>query len=196
MDGGTHDFETRLIRLRLIVARAGEKDGLGWWESEALSDAGRFVLKRLFPRSRDWAAVELALEAAQVRHRRLVGERPGAVTLFALGDATERVIGAELRRLRGAGAGPEASPVMSSIEDLRSALRERGGLGQDDFDGAELQRMLVLQGIELAQLGRRQLADRGAILGIARTLAAAYTLSEPGSLTVPYFQMTEEDRAR
>lgn len=46
MDGGSHDFETRLIRLRLIVARAGENDGLGWWESEALSDAGRFVLKR------------------------------------------------------------------------------------------------------------------------------------------------------
>lgn len=184
--------EAELIRLRLIIARAGEKGSLGWWDSEALSDAGQFVLKRLFPRSYEWAAVQLALEAAWLRHRRLVGEDRSIVTLFALGDPAELAIAARIGRVRRSGLKPESLPPITSIEDLRNCLGVRGGVGEDEFEQAEFQRMLVLQGIELGRLTPNQLAESQSRLRIARSLAASYTLSEPANLAVPYFRLTGE----
>jgi len=77
-----------LMRYRLTIARLGERDGFHWWESSALSDDGRYALGRLFRRTWHWASMELALEAARLKHAAMVP--PGKqVNLFNLSTEIE-----------------------------------------------------------------------------------------------------------
>jgi hypothetical protein len=188
----TDDHVNELVfTLRLLIARAGERDGLAWWESDALSEAGQFVLKRLFPRSSGWAGVESALEAAAIRHRRVLGNRSGVLSLFSLGEAIERAVAQHVRGLRRSGVDLPSLPPVSSIATLTELLRERGGLNDGDLQLPDAQRMLMLEGIEIGRLTSRQAAVPDEVAWAAKRLAAAYTLGEPGSLFVPYVRLTE-----
>src|SRR5260370_42209248 len=51
-------------RLALLVVRAGARDSLGWWEDEALTEAGAFALRRIFPRDPRRVAGGVAVWAA------------------------------------------------------------------------------------------------------------------------------------
>jgi hypothetical protein len=77
-----------LLNYRLAVARIGERDLFHWWDSNALSEEGQFALRRLFRQSSMWVGIDLALEAARLRHESLVPPRAG-VTLFNLGPEIE-----------------------------------------------------------------------------------------------------------
>ncbi len=57
-----------IAALTLLVVRAGARDSLAWWDDDALTPAGAFVLARLFPRNPGGAALRLALRAARERH--------------------------------------------------------------------------------------------------------------------------------
>jgi predicted nucleic acid-binding protein len=56
--------------IALLVARAGQKDSLSWWDDESLTDAGRFALSKIFPRNPGRAALRLAFESAKGRKYR------------------------------------------------------------------------------------------------------------------------------
>jgi len=73
-----------ILDLRLLIARAGERDSLAWWDSHALTEQGQWALSRLYPRYAAYAGARLAIEAASAVHRKAIGHRP-AVTLFGLG---------------------------------------------------------------------------------------------------------------
>jgi hypothetical protein len=67
-DRWTRDEPDRVAALAVLVVRAGAKDSLAWWDDDALTPAGGFVLARIFPRNPRRAALRLALRAARERH--------------------------------------------------------------------------------------------------------------------------------
>src|SRR3712207_6399900 len=73
------------LDLAALIVRAGAKDGLDWWEDEALTPSGALVLRRIFPRAADRLARRLALLAAQERQAGALRDlRPSVLTLLDL----------------------------------------------------------------------------------------------------------------
>jgi hypothetical protein len=79
----SHDLD-RLLRLRLVVARAGEGDLAGWWNTRGqLGPMGASVLRRGFPRTHRFAQTRSVFAVAASRCRDLYNP-PDAVTLWNL----------------------------------------------------------------------------------------------------------------
>lgn len=78
----------RLFRLRLVVARVGEKDHRGWWNTRVLGDEGRFVYSRGFPRTAPFAQARVVFAVARARAKELWSP-PGCATLWNLPAAVE-----------------------------------------------------------------------------------------------------------
>lgn len=77
--------EARLIlSLRLLIARAANKDSLAWWDDESLTLSADFLLERLFPVAPALAARSLALRAAQARHQAACAPYKRALHLYRL----------------------------------------------------------------------------------------------------------------
>ena len=57
-----------ILGLRLLIARAANRDSLAWWDDESLTPPGGFLLERVFPTAPALAARSLALAAAVARH--------------------------------------------------------------------------------------------------------------------------------
>jgi hypothetical protein len=68
-DSLTPEEAQLILGLRLLVARAANKDSLAWWDDESLTPHADFVLERVFPVAPPLAARSLALAAARARHR-------------------------------------------------------------------------------------------------------------------------------
>lgn len=73
-----------ILRLRLLIARAANRDSLAWWDDAALTAEAGFVLERLFPFAPSLAARSLALRAALVRHQSACGGAPHVLHLYRL----------------------------------------------------------------------------------------------------------------
>lgn len=73
-----------ILSLRLLIARAANTDSLHWWDDEALTASGGFLLERLFPVVPPLAARSLAIRAAQTRHQAACEAYPQAVHLYRL----------------------------------------------------------------------------------------------------------------
>ncbi|MCP4549283.1 MAG: BrxE family protein [bacterium] len=58
-----------ILGLRLLIARAANKDSLAWWDDESFSTHAEFLLDRIFPMAPPLAARSLSLAAAIARHR-------------------------------------------------------------------------------------------------------------------------------
>lgn len=78
-----------ILELRLLIARAANKDSLAWWDDESLASQGTFLLNRLFPVAPQTAARSLALRAAQSRHQAAFASEPNALHLFHLDAANQ-----------------------------------------------------------------------------------------------------------
>ena len=77
------NFE-RLFKLRLAVARHGEMDAAGWWNTRGvLGRRGATVLKRGFPSTHRFAQARVVFEVARSRCRE-VFDPPGCMTLWHL----------------------------------------------------------------------------------------------------------------
>ncbi len=73
-----------LFKLRLAVARFGEMDGAGWWNTHGiLGSAGRSALSRGFPASHYFAQARVACAVAAVRCSSVFAP-PGCLTLWNL----------------------------------------------------------------------------------------------------------------
>jgi hypothetical protein len=177
---------SQILDLRLLIARAGERDSLSWWDSYALTEDGQWALARLYPRYADHAGARLAIEAAAIVHAKTIGHRP-AVTLFGLGaDLDARVMRQlDLRRMDDEPL--TIAPPLHSTDELQTLLTQTVELTDDDL---AVVRSAVVNG-HLAELGA--VTEAGVwsdeLVTIARRLAAAYTLSELGRLVVPYYRL-------
>jgi hypothetical protein len=80
----TLDQARTILRLRLLVARAANRDSLAWWDDESLTDAAGYLLERLFPVAPPLAARSLALSAALARHRAACASHDNALHLYRL----------------------------------------------------------------------------------------------------------------
>lgn len=70
--------------LRLLIARAANRDSLSWWDDDSLTAPAGFLLERLFPVAPTLAARSLALAAARSRHRGALGDVGAALHLYRL----------------------------------------------------------------------------------------------------------------
>lgn len=78
-----------ILSLRLLIARAGNKDSLAWWDDESLASHGAFLLNRIFPVAPQTAARSLALRAALSRHWVALASESKAIHLFHLDAANQ-----------------------------------------------------------------------------------------------------------
>lgn len=177
-----------VLRLRLIVARAGEKDSLGWWDSDALSPAGAYVLQRIFPRSASWARIGLAIEAATIRHKVMLESEP-ALSLFTLRAEWEHRVFAYLERLRRERQAVPIPGAIHSSSELAELLRESGGLRPDEFPAPEPEGLFEPQVLQVGQIQNQAPPSAQEVLRLAKLLAASYTKGDKGRLLVPYIRV-------
>ena len=73
-----------ILGLRLLIARAANKDSLAWWDDESLTRHAGYVLERVFPMAPPLAARSLALAAALARHQAACPADTRALHLYRL----------------------------------------------------------------------------------------------------------------
>jgi hypothetical protein len=74
----------RLLKLRLVVARHGEMDRVGWWNTnQMLGRRGAIVVQRGLPRTHRFAQARVVFAVARARCEELF-DAPGSITLWRL----------------------------------------------------------------------------------------------------------------
>jgi len=110
-----------ILNLRLLISRAAQKDSLSWWEDESLTEAGSYLIERLFANAPDLAARKLALKAAYARHQAAFAEVDNALHLFHLDQ--DGKIELALRNVSLTSMKVPFDPI-DTIDKLKSALLE------------------------------------------------------------------------
>jgi hypothetical protein len=108
-----------ILRLRLLIARAANRDSLAWWDDEALTAPAGFLLERLFPVAPPLAARSLALRAALARHEGACTDIGGVLHLYRL-DA-DNADGLALRDMSLLPVSYPEAPI-TTMEALREHL--------------------------------------------------------------------------
>jgi hypothetical protein len=129
------DWVADVIRARAIVGALGEPvnddpETPRWWPSRATSDAGRFGLTQIFPRTAVSAALAIVSRAAAIVHDERIGQ-PHVVHLFRLPTADEIVISRWVSEEEGAA-------IITHTFELDATARLTGlrALGADHASGA------------------------------------------------------------
>lgn len=166
-----------ILQLRLLIARAANRDGLVWWDDDSLTEPAGFVLERLFPVAPPLAARSLSLAAARARHRGALGEIQGALHLFRLDE--DNADGLAAREVRLLDVEYPHQPI-TTTEDLRAQLE------------ALLGRPSEVKVVDRLLGGRLQIAVPPCPLGVwpplhrARFLAWAYGEGAPAQPVFPF----------
>jgi len=84
------DASKHIIQLQLLIARVGQNDSLRWWEDDSLTEAGVYLLERLFPFAPYIQGRKLALLAAKNRHDAVFGQETQILHLFRFGFEGDR----------------------------------------------------------------------------------------------------------
>jgi hypothetical protein len=170
------------VRLVLSVARLGEADLTGWWNSRGFGDVGEYLLTDLFPRTWAVAGAELAVLSAAKRHHDALPDRDDVVHLFgepfpAFAHALEWL--AELKT-GGDAAFLEELRSWSSEADAATAI---GGAGNLVDPGERIGATLRLGVLPAAALREPEQVE-----ATARSLATAY-VGQGADLAIPYFDL-------
>ena len=172
----------RLLKLRLVVARAGEMDLSGWWNTKGqLSALGSSVLQRGFPRTHHFAQARAVFAVA--RHRcEQIYDPPNSVTLWNLPAEIEDEF--ELRWEQWLDNAEEWSPCFMEIEncgdDLAVELQRLELVNDDQIERAKkLRRSAEQRAVQVP--GEFQATDDDITI-----LALAFSRGETGNLAVPY----------
>lgn len=180
-----------LLKLRLILCRYGELDNQGWWGTERLlSDLGRTVLERAFPRTQSIARTRLALSIASKRAIEIFNPS-GCVTLWSMPPEIELAVDDYLLQLTH-----NDEPIASFIKGIE--VLDKSGLSE------ELQaRDLVDSGI-ISSVKQLRTSDTGKSVQIPgvhivddqliQLLAAAHEFGSIKNLVIPYARLQEDNQ--
>lgn len=175
----------QLLKLRLVVARFGEMDLAKWWDTKGhLGRQGASALRRGFPRTHRFAQARSVFAVAAHRCAE-VFEMSGTVTLWRLTDATEEQF--EARWEYWLDHASEWTPFFERIEpappsDLAKVLRAFDLVTDRDLEAAaKLRRTAEGRAVPLPGTFHESDAD-------VALLALGFSLSEVGSLAVPYLR--------
>jgi hypothetical protein len=144
----------RILTLQLGVAWAGEADTtpsrLGWWRTSMCEEYGGYdLLRRLAPRTWEWAALEACRAAAHKIDEvaRGAADNPDdLLSLYHLGFETDERVDERLHELKQSGVAP--GDALSELGDLVSEWsRERveswlGGYPTTEYTGTATGRRL------------------------------------------------------
>ncbi len=166
-----------ILTLRLLIARAANKDSLAWWDDESLTAPAQYVLGRVFPVAPGLAARSLALASALARHRATFAKRANALHLYRLDPDGQDALAAQSVQLLAIDVPKE--PI-ASIDALGQALLDLLGkpspytpVRSTEAGGLQIQ-------VWPAPAGVSPLLHR------ARTLAWAYLEGAPNAPIFPY----------
>ncbi len=109
---------SRLLHLQLLIARAGQRDSLQWWDDESLTSSGAYVVERVFVGAPQLTAQRLALRAAVSRHTDALADFYTATHLFHLDEQRQTELA-----LRGVPL-PSDIDLQTPISDM-TAFRDR-----------------------------------------------------------------------
>ena len=181
------DFD-RLFKLRLVVARHGEMDGAGWWNTQGmLGPRGAAVLKRGFPRTHRFAQARVVFEVARSRCKEL-HTPPGSMTLWHLPAETEEQF--EEHWQGWLDEGEKWEPIFDAVEKQT---------GKDLLDA--LAQLDLISEAEIAMVGKLKRAAESRAVPIAGThqpndglitlLAAGFARGEPQKPAIPYAKLED-----
>lgn len=164
-----------ILSLRLLIARAANKDSLAWWDDESFTPHAGFILERVFPTAPALAARSLSLIAASARHQAACPEH--ALHLYRL-DADNQ----DGLALRFAPLLPIPLPQgpITTMDDLRQHLADVTGGPAPYVVVRETSTRALLVEIPPCPVGVSPLTHR------ARSLAWAYLEGAPGEPVFPY----------
>lgn len=168
-----------LLGLRLLIARAAQKDSLSWWEDDSLTQAGGYLLERLFLADPGEAGRKLALEAAGTRYQAAFNGEANALHLFRLDKTGE--VEHSLQGIRLSDIAVEPNPI-PTIDGLRQALLALTGQPQPfQVIGERADHRL--------EIGLKTPTARLSVLEIAKMLAWASLEGQPGQPIFPYIAL-------
>lgn len=175
-------------QLLLGVARLGDGDLRGWWNSSALDpDVGQYIVPAIFPRTGRVAAAQLLLLSAARRHRQAV-PRANAVHLFSDRLPFHRWTWNWLAEQK---TRSETDPLIDQLEQWRDDAAAAAQLAE--WAGSKRDGELVSGIVELGRISDHELGRPGdpgdpvALLDRARQLAAWYV--DMATFTPPLFNV-------
>ncbi len=174
-----------LLKLRLCVARFGEMDLAGWWNTKGvLGSMGASVYQRGFPKTHVLAQARVACAVAAERCREVFSP-PGCITLWNLPpDVEDRVDSSWQEWCRDIETWePFFAGLTSMAEDgLLATMLDLGLIDDETVETAKgLRRGAEGKGVALPGSGT---ADKQSLM----LLAAAFSRGEKGKLAVSYLK--------
>jgi hypothetical protein len=174
-----------LMKLRLTVARFGEMDGAGWWNTQGiLGRFGKAGLSRGFPSTHYFAQARVAFTIASARCKE-VFTPPACFTLWALPPELEELVGAQWQSWCRSPADWEPFFKQVSERNQGNLLDHLVILNLADDTVRE-----VTAELKVSAQGRAvQLPGTGYPTNASLTLlAAAFSRGSKGQLAVPYLR--------
>lgn len=179
------DFD-RLLLLRLVVARHGEMDRMGWWNTTGvLGGSGKTVYARGFPRTAPFAQARVVFAVARARTQELWNPS-GCATLWSLPPQVEDAF--EDHWQSWTDHMERWQPTFEAIAGLRGGdlledLRALDALdARTEQDARELRR--AVDGRAVLLPGVRDIDDATVAL-----LAAGFFRGERGAPAIPYARL-------
>lgn len=176
---------SHLMRLRLTIARYGEMDGAGWWNTQGvLGRGGRSVLARGFPNTHWFAQARIACAVASARCA-AVFSPPACLTLWNLPAEIEDALSRQWTSWCRTSA--EWIPFFENLAqrntgDLIQHLRDLELVDEATVKGIEaLRRSAEGKAVALPGTGS---ANRATLM----LLAAGFSKGEKQKLAVPYIR--------
>jgi hypothetical protein len=173
----------RLLKLRLVVARHGEMDRMGWWNTnEMLGRRGAIVLQRGLPRTHRFAQARVVFAVARARCEELF-DAPGSITLWRLPAYVEDEF--EDRWHAWLSEPDRWSPFFDGLAregpvDLLSELAAHDLISPQQTETVRaLKRSAEGRAVQLT--GERELDD-----DLITLLAAGFAKGEPRAPAIPY----------
>lgn len=164
-----------ILGLRLLIARAANKDSLAWWDDESFSAHAGFLLDRIFPMSPPLAARSLSLAAAIARHWAACTEE--TLHLYRLDSDNQDGLALRFEPLLSV---PVPKEPITTLETLRQHLLDLTGTPAH----YTIVRKMSTHGLQIEippyPPGDSPLAHR------AQTLAWAYLESAPRAPVFPF----------
>lgn len=176
---------TLLMKLRLVVARHGEMDGAGWWNTRGvLSRIGKAGLSRGLPATHYFAQARVTFAVAAARCKEVFSP-PACYTLWSLPPSIEEILESQWQLWCRSASDWEPFFAELAEANSRELLDRLVGLQLVDqtvrTTVASLHVSAQGKAVQLPSIGY---PDANSI----RLLAATFARGSKGQLTVPYMR--------